>query len=210
MRAGKPAGRWSARFGATELRRFRPIDTRALYRIRNDRSVRAHMSDRRPLSYRRHRHWVLANLVRRRTLDLYMVVRAGMPIGIGLLRNFRGPTAEFGLMFRDTERHGVTAFHSAVLILDHAFRDLRLSRLTGYIVRGNARSLHFGRGLGARTVKSDRPGHVKVEFTPPACYAAPAVARRLFRRRGGHAPAMSEVAGVTGAVPSLRGRPGRP
>jgi RimJ/RimL family protein N-acetyltransferase len=178
--------RWQARCGRTVLRSFRPVDTRVLYRIRNDRAVRAHMSDRRPLPYRRHRHWVLQNLVRRRTLELYIVSQSGRPVGFGLIRNFDGALAEFGMMFRDGGRHGVAAFRSAALVLDHAFADLGLDRLSGYIVRGNTRSLRFGLGLGARRVACERPGHLKVEFAAPAFYAVPAVKRTLARvSRGG-------------------------
>jgi len=190
MRAHRAVGRsprWEARCGRTVLRSFRPVDTRVLYRIRNDRAVRAHMSDRRPLSYRRHRHWVLRNLVRKRTLELYIVRQSGRPVGFGLVRNFCGARAEFGMMFRDGGRHGVAAFRSAVLVLDHAFVDLGLERLSGYIVRGNTRSLRFGLGLGARRVDCERPGHIKVEFAAPAFYAVPAVTRTLARvpRNGG-------------------------
>lgn len=120
----------------------------ALFAVRNHPSVRAGMRDSRPLSIEGHRAWVSENLLVERKLDLFLVEQRNTTVGLTLLRNFRGDSAEVGVMLIMAEQRPLACYRAAHLIAYQGFEVLGLERLFSYVPQHNARALAFNLHCG--------------------------------------------------------------
>jgi RimJ/RimL family protein N-acetyltransferase len=136
------------RSGEVTLQAFEASLTQVLYGIRNHPSVRSRMRDPRPIDPQSHRRWVEDNLVRARTVHLFIVQRRGAPSGIALLRNFRARTAEIGVMMVEARRQRLAAYVAAHLVGYYGFEVLDLERLYSYVPKHNAAALRFNLECG--------------------------------------------------------------
>jgi RimJ/RimL family protein N-acetyltransferase len=136
------------RSGEVTLQAFEPSLSDVLHGIRNHPSVRSRMRDPRPIDPESHRRWVEENLVRARTVHLFIVERRGAPSGIALLRNFRGRSAEIGVMMVEARRQRLAAYVAAHLVGYYGFEVLDLERLYSYVPKHNAAALRFNLECG--------------------------------------------------------------
>jgi RimJ/RimL family protein N-acetyltransferase len=136
------------RAGDLVLERFEPGFSEIAYEIRNHESVRAHMRDTNPISRASHDAWVKENLLDAVRLHLFIVRSAHEPVGLALLRNFEGDTAEIGLMVKDARRRPLACYKAAHLIGYYGFEILGLGRIWSYVPRHNTRALKFNLASG--------------------------------------------------------------
>jgi len=71
------------------------------------------------------------------------VFAADAPVGLALLRNFRGQSAEIGLMMVEARRRRLVCYKAALLIGHLGFEVLELEKLFSYVPRHNEHALSF-------------------------------------------------------------------
>lgn len=126
-----------------ELQAFDPTLTAVVHAVRNHPGVRSRMRDPRPIPLEEHERWVRENLIDARRLALFVARLRGEPAGITLLRNFRGGTAEIGVLMVEPEHRRLAAYAAAHLTVYHAFEMLGLERLMSYVPLHNRHALAF-------------------------------------------------------------------
>jgi RimJ/RimL family protein N-acetyltransferase len=136
------------RSGELVLKSFEPALTAVLYDVRNHPSVRQYLRATRPIDRDAHERWVHENLVAERKVHLFLAYTGEMPVGLALLRNFEGATAEIGVMMVDARRRRLAAYKAAHLIGYYGFEVLGLARLLSYVPRHNTHALAFNEACG--------------------------------------------------------------
>lgn len=163
------------------LREFEPALTGVLFEVRNHPSVRRHLRAAQPLDYAAHERWVEENLVRERRLHLFLVQVRGAPVGLALLRNFAGASAEIGLMMVEAARRRLAAYKAAHLIGYYGFEVLGLERLLSYVPRHNRHALAFNLGCGFERSGQDSEDYFELVLTCERSRTHPV--HRRFRAR---------------------------
>lgn len=153
------------RSGNVAIVAFDESKTDAIFAVRNHPSVRAGMRDNRPLTIEGHRTWVEQNLVRMRTVDLFVVESGAHVVGITLLRNFRAGSAEIGVMLVNAEQRPLLCYKAAHLTAYYGLEILGLERLLSYVPRHNNRALLFNRHCGFEDTGSELPEYHELVLT---------------------------------------------
>lgn len=136
------------RSGKVELRAFEAALSGTLFEIRNHPSVREHLRDPRPIARESHDRWVKEQLVEARTQHLFVVSLSETPVGIALLRNFRGDEAEIGVMIVEAPRRRLLAYIASHLIGYYGFEVLGLERLLSHVPLRHQQALEFNLNCG--------------------------------------------------------------
>jgi RimJ/RimL family protein N-acetyltransferase len=167
--------------GDVLLRGFEPALSDALYAVRNHPSVRRHMRAPDPISRDSHARWVEENLLAERRVHLFLVFSGGAAVGITLLRNFSGPSAEIGVMVVDAPRRRLVSYKAAHLIGYYGFEVLGLQRLVSLVPRHNAHALAFNVACGFERTFADPPPYFELALTREVSRTHPV--HRRFRQR---------------------------
>ncbi len=136
------------RSGNISLVSFAPKDTEIVYEIRNHPSVRNFLRNTRPIPWNSHLNWVEENLVIDKKLLLFIVLQNDTAIGIALLRNFEGKSAEIGVMIKYPKRHARAAYRAAQVLGHYAFEYLHLDTLYSNVPLHNEHALAFNQKCG--------------------------------------------------------------
>lgn len=130
------------------LKEFRVPDSTELFDLRNHPSIRRGMRDTAPISWQDHQRYVAANLAAQSRMWLFLVVSRDTRIGMTLLRDFLGDSAEIGVMLIDAERHRRDAYFASHMTAWFGFEVLGLARLVSKVPRGNDAAFAFNRKCG--------------------------------------------------------------
>ena len=163
------------------LRGFEPALAGTMYDIRNHPSVRQNLRVTQPLSRQDHERWVEENLVAERRVHLFAVFSGESPVGLALLRNFAGASAEVGLMMVEAPRRRLASYKAAHLIGYYAFEVLGLERLLSHVPRHNAHALEFNLGCGFERTGNDPEPYFELALTRARSRSHPV--HRRFRAR---------------------------
>ena len=153
------------RSGDVTLRSFDASLTDVVYEIRNHPSVRAHLHVTRPIERASHENWVRENLVAERKVHLFVVFSGDTPVGIALIRNFSGDSAEIGVMVVDAERRPLVCYKAAHLIGHYAFVMLDIKKLLSYVPRQNPHALKFNQACGFIATGIEHPDYDVLALT---------------------------------------------
>jgi len=153
------------RSGDVTLRSFDASSTDVVYAIRNHPSVRAHLHVRQPIERASHENWVRENLVAERKVHLFVVFSGDAPVGIALIRNFSGDSAEIGVMIVDAARRPLVCYKASHLIGYYAFEVLDLKRLLSYVPRHNLHALKFNQACGLTPTGIEHPDYLVLALT---------------------------------------------
>ena len=167
--------------GEVLLRGFELALSQTLYEVRNHPSVRRHLRVTEPLSPESHRRWVEENLIAERRLHLFLAYAREQAVGIALLRNFSGTSAEIGVMMVDAPRRRLASYKVAHLVGYYGFEVLGLERLLSYVPRHNAHALEFNLACGFARTYADPPPYYELALTRDASRTHPV--HRRFRAR---------------------------
>ncbi len=169
------------RSGDVVLQEFGPALTDVVHVLRNHASVRERMRDSRPISRESHERWVHDNLVAERRLALFVVYGREEPVGLALLRNFRGATAEIGVMIVEAERRRLASYKAVHLIGYYGFEVLALERLLSYVPLHNAAALEFNLRCGLERTGAPSDTYHELMLTCETSRTHPT--HRRFRRK---------------------------
>lgn len=169
------------RSGEVTLRAFDASLSDTVYAIRNHATVRAHLRDTAPIARDSHDRWVRENLIEAKRLELFVVADGSGPVGLALLRNFRGDAAEIGVMVAEATRRPRASYFAAHLVGYYAFECLGLGRLYSYVPLHNAHALSFNRRCGFEA--SGPPGAVYHELVLTRERSRSHATHRRFRAR---------------------------
>jgi RimJ/RimL family protein N-acetyltransferase len=167
--------------GDVLLRGFEPSLSDALYEVRNHPSVRQHLRAAEPIARESHERWVEENLVGERRVHLFLVFSRGAAVGIALLRNFSGASAEIGVMVVEAGRRRLVSYKAAHLVGYYAFEVLGLERLLSLVPRHNAHALEFNLACGFERTFADPPPYYELVLTRHVSRTHPV--HRDFRAR---------------------------
>ena len=173
-------------FGRWVLEPFAAPATRELYAIRNHPTVRPFMANPALIPYRSHITWTRQHLLQNSGLHLWMVrpVAKRRAIGFTQLRMIAGgATAEIGVMFREPEKHRLTAGLATALSLQLAFEHFHCTWVISYVIPSHRQAIDFNLAWGASVVESDKPGMVMLKLHRETCAANPNYLRVLERVR---------------------------
>jgi RimJ/RimL family protein N-acetyltransferase len=142
------------RSGDVTLQSFDIALSDVVLQIRNHPSVRSQMRNSAAIEKVDHERWVSENIEAARSVHLFVVYAADQPVGIALLRDFRGESAEIGVMVMDAVRRPLVCYKAAHLIGYYAFEVLNLKRVVSYVPRHNAHALAFNLHCGLKDTAS--------------------------------------------------------
>ena len=146
-------------FSAAELLEFAPPDTRTLFDLRNQPSVRAFMPNTEPLVYASHLNWVTQHLFRGGPLRIFIVRHAGRPIGFTVLKHVDASCCEIGVVMAESSLHPGLAAQVAALMLHLSFIHFDATLVMTYVNAKHARAIALNRGLGDE-VPSTKPNEL--------------------------------------------------
>ena len=174
-------GRMRVRISTAELLQFSPEDSRCLFDLRNDPSVRAFMPDPAPLDFGAHCRWVASNLVGNPDFVMFIVRAQTQPVGFALLKRVDADALELGLMFIDRAQNQRLVVQVAVLMGKLAIDRWRSPFLVTYVRAVHEHGLALNDGMGlVRAETSDKAGEIRFR-TPAEVIRAHAVYRRVSR-----------------------------
>lgn len=169
------------RSGDVRLCSFEAVRSDALYDIRNHPSVRSQMRDPKPIPREAHERWVRENLIDARRVHLFLVEANENPVGIALLRNFRGDTAEIGVMIVDAARRPLVCYKAAILVGYYGFEVLDLKSIYSYVPLRNTRALEFNLHCGFERTGNDSEIYHELILTQGQARSHPT--HRQFRKK---------------------------
>ena len=169
------------RSGELRLESFAPALTGVLYDVRNHSSVRQYLRMTQPIARADHESWVRQNLVETRKVHLFLAYAGEAPVGLALLRNFQGASAEIGVMMVDARRRRLAAYKAAHLIGYYGFEVLGLERLLSYVPRHNMHALAFNEACGFTRTGHDSESYFELALGREASRTHPV--HRRFRAR---------------------------
>lgn len=146
--------------GSIDLIKFKPEHTRLLYVLRNHPTVRAGLKDTRLIPYRDHRQWVQENLIKEERLLEFIVYYRGQPVGLGLIRNQVGDTAEIGVMIKESERYPQVAAYVCGAMAHYVYAKKQIRDLFSYVLASNEKACQFNRSGGAEQLETSADGMV--------------------------------------------------
>lgn len=136
------------RSGDVSLRAFEPGLDDVVLALRNHATVREHMRDPAPIARESHYRWVKENVVDARNVHLFVAYDGEEAVGITLLRNFKGTTAEIGVMIVDAATRPRVCYVAAHLVACYGFERLGLTDLLSYVPLHNEHALAFNLHCG--------------------------------------------------------------
>lgn len=169
--------------GDVSLHSFEPVLSDTVYEIRNHPSVRAQMRSTGSIAKDAHAHWVRENLIDSRSVHLFVVQSGEQPVGIALLRNFRGDSAEIGVMIVEASRRPLVGYKAAHLIGFYAFEVLDLKRVYSLVPRHNTHALAFNLHCGLERTGNDSDDYHELVLTQAQSRSHPT--HRQFRDKYG-------------------------
>jgi RimJ/RimL family protein N-acetyltransferase len=147
----------SIRVGNIVLQSFKSQHTDMLYSLINRHEVRMGMSNSSQIAYESHLNWVKENLIESSKVHLFMVISNGEALGVALIKNLTGDSAELGIMVADTIEAKKMLITSKLLtgILFYVFHQMRFKNLKICILPGNENSLRTAKKIGAELQGQD-------------------------------------------------------
>ena len=169
------------RSGDVLLRGFEPALSGTLYEVRNHPSVRQYLRSSAPIVRADHDRWVAENLVAERRVHLFLVYSADQAVGLALLRNFSGASAEIGVMIVEARRRRLVAYKAAHLVGYYGFEVLGLEQLLSYVPRHNRHALQFNQACGFEPTGRDSETYIELTLSLRGSREHPA--HKRFRKR---------------------------